>query len=348
MTKEHIRMKGSLDLVAILGNKVYSEDLPTWVPNWFSGDTWSNPRAACLVPASNYPGQAHLAKYTTTPQRYEALAATRGWPLWDAAAKTKPAFKIQDHQILKVKGLILGTIADCSRTHRRERLRHGYDATPPAWLADRGSQSEALWDLLSLFSRGANDDPSSREDPYFQGLFGTASRRIRTDVYWWVVFAVDPGEISSLIKWIQLNANFLIFNEKISKLLLGDGLDKSYFFAKIFRLVGWIKLLELLGLERLSSRRHLADKPGYADKLSKMTEVIKLGMRLAYGTFGLAWVDEKAKSGDRIAILTGCSIPVVLRDRRQGGYSLIGDAIVAKAMAGERMDEAKCKYLKIY
>ncbi len=67
--------------------------------------------------------------------------------------------------------------------------------------------------------------------------------------------------------------------------------------------------------------------------LNRMQKILDLGMRLATchgdGDLGtvLAWIDPMARPGDMIGMLKGCSIPVVLRRRQQGGWNIVGDAI---------------------
>lgn len=48
-----------------------------------------------------------------------------------------------------------------------------------------------------------------------------------------------------------------------------------------------------------------------------------LGMRLACGDFGIGWVNERAQPGDKVALLLGCSVPVVLRQYGDDGYSTL-------------------------
>ena len=76
-----------------------------------------------------------------------------------------------------------------------------------------------------------------------------------------------------------------------------------------------------------------------------LEKVLDLNMRLSTTEKGhLGWVVDKAKAGDKIALLLGCSVPVILRARPEGGWYLIGDAIIHgimnfEAFAGVNIDD---------
>ncbi|PMD48906.1 hypothetical protein L207DRAFT_376933, partial [Hyaloscypha variabilis F] len=49
----------------------------------------------------------------------------------------------------------------------------------------------------------------------------------------------------------------------------------------------------------------------------------------------VGWAHPLALPGDHIYILSGCTIPIVLRSRKEGGFVLVGDAYVQGIMEGE-------------
>ena len=72
------------------------------------------------------------------------------------------------------------------------------------------------------------------------------------------------------------------------------------------------------------------------------------GMRLSFTRQGkLGWFRKWVQPGDEVAIVPGCDLPLVLRARPQGGYSLIGECIIPGLMFGEAMpytkDDKECK-----
>jgi len=52
----------------------------------------------------------------------------------------------------------------------------------------------------------------------------------------------------------------------------------------------------------------------------------------------------QSRPGDQIALLAGCSVPIILRERERGqpeaGYTLVGEAYVHGIMDGEAWDES--------
>ncbi len=70
-----------------------------------------------------------------------------------------------------------------------------------------------------------------------------------------------------------------------------------------------------------------------------LESILKFNMRLSVTQEGyLGWVDEKARAGHRVALLLGCSVPVVVRPRAGGGWHLVGDAIIPGFMDGEGLE----------
>jgi hypothetical protein len=49
----------------------------------------------------------------------------------------------------------------------------------------------------------------------------------------------------------------------------------------------------------------------------------------------IGWAYPKVRPGDHVCILTGCSVPVILRRREEGGFNLLGDGYFEGMMKGE-------------
>ncbi|QDS72150.1 hypothetical protein FKW77_004359 [Venturia effusa] len=58
---------------------------------------------------------------------------------------------------------------------------------------------------------------------------------------------------------------------------------------------------------------------------------------LAQGKYK-GWVDSDARVGDKVALLLGCTVPVILRPRVGGGYRLVGDSVIKGLMYGEGLE----------
>lgn len=67
-------------------------------------------------------------------------------------------------------------------------------------------------------------------------------------------------------------------------------------------------------------------------------EAFKMGMRLGETTHGkVGWFTQYARPNDVVALVLGCSVPVVLRKLEDGTYMLVGDSIIDGIMQGEAM-----------
>jgi hypothetical protein len=53
----------------------------------------------------------------------------------------------------------------------------------------------------------------------------------------------------------------------------------------------------------------------------------------------VGWAHNRAEPGDRIYLLPGCSVPIILRCRVNGGYTVVGYAYVEGVMGGEIMEQ---------
>lgn len=63
------------------------------------------------------------------------------------------------------------------------------------------------------------------------------------------------------------------------------------------------------------------------------------------------WVDSQAKVGDKVALLLGCTVPVVLRPRVGDGYEFVGDTIIYQLMEGEGLRDVNIEeldYIDLY
>lgn len=71
-------------------------------------------------------------------------------------------------------------------------------------------------------------------------------------------------------------------------------------------------------------------------------EVLQDNMRFMKTKRGhLGWAADNAKQGDKIFVLKGCSVPVLLRARPEGGYTVVGDAYVHWIMKGEAVRDGQ-------
>ncbi|KAE8447302.1 hypothetical protein EG329_010860 [Mollisiaceae sp. DMI_Dod_QoI] len=84
---------------------------------------------------------------------------------------------------------------------------------------------------------------------------------------------------------------------------------------------------------------------------STLAPVLEDNMRFMTTKKGyVGWSHINAIRGDYICILAGCSVPVILRAREDGGFHIVGDAYVGGIMDGEvlKMEDMKWEQLDIH
>lgn len=104
------------------------------------------------------------------------------------------------------------------------------------------------------------------------------------------------------------------------------------------------------------------DNPALLKRYSKRLQSVIWGRRLGRTEKHkfLTLVPQKASEGDLICIIFGVSVPVVLRERKEGGFLLVGESYVHSMMDGEafevwrkdneerKQNEVKYDYFELY
>jgi hypothetical protein len=82
--------------------------------------------------------------------------------------------------------------------------------------------------------------------------------------------------------------------------------------------------------------------------LKDLLKPLKARLRLMFSASGrVGWVTSTAMRGDKLCLLQGCSVVVVIRPRSDGVYTIVGDAFVDNVMSGELMLEAAFRWYPI-
>lgn len=215
---------------------------------------------------------------------------------------------------LQVKGILLGTIEAGSGTISEQEAPGtllGKSCKPPSWFKTSLDHFAALRNVLRLIMTGSHKLRELDRDLYYRYLYdGGLTQFTSLQAY------------PETRNWLKRYGSFRIFGTELSTLL------KSSSSVRI------LPVTDRSPKEKLE--RQKAEEAS-KEESSIVADVLAMDMRLAYGTFGLGWVDKNARPGDTITVVRGCSVPMVLRERAEGGYTVIGDAIVYKAMHGEKM-----------
>jgi hypothetical protein len=83
--------------------------------------------------------------------------------------------------------------------------------------------------------------------------------------------------------------------------------------------------------------------------LPDLAYMIESGVRLMLTDRGhIGWAHPRWRTGDALYLLKGCSVPVILRPRAEGGFLVVGDAYIQGLMNGEAVKDAVESWVEVY
>lgn len=160
---------------------------------------------------------------------------------------------------------------------------------------------------------------------------------------------------------IHISTYIYAFSDPLPAAFSVMTLNKDAAREKYPDVVSWFENNELFTIRGKTMREMMDATKGFStygdedrgyEGLAILESILKFNMRLSVTQAGyLAWTDEKARAGDRVALLLGCSVPVILRPRAEGGWQLVGDAIIPGLMNGEgleNIDVDELEYISLH
>ena len=76
--------------------------------------------------------------------------------------------------------------------------------------------------------------------------------------------------------------------------------------------------------------------------------MIECGMRLMLTDRGhIGWAHPRWRTGDALYLLKGCSVPVILTPRAEGGLLVVGDAHIQGLMNGEAVKDVVESWVEV-
>jgi hypothetical protein len=307
----------SLDLVPFLGCGCDDlSDLPSWTPSWFQLDQRSSQRQ--LKYLAHGKAQTGSKKHGIMGHRYAAAGQTMA--------------KVQiSNEVLHSHGFQFDEVDGLTHTFSEVgqplSIRNMSRFVPETnWYKDDGYLTSATFKALSL---GLDQDPSS----WFRLGDGTPLLRESIQV---PPFEKDLKSETSLLQspcGRSLGIGFSRREEHraLTTLdLLAHGIEHEP-RGRIIPLRSWEE----------ARNSPLADS-FYVEMVKTVQETLKADMRYMTTKKGyVGWAHDKAEQGDAIFLLAGCSVPVILRARAEGGYTVVGDAYVQGIMDGEVVEEGQ-------
>jgi hypothetical protein len=307
----------SLDVIAFLGNwgdhKTGSSS--SWMPSWL-----------VALPSSERPykyltGEMQFRKGKTRWRHYE-ICPVQLRSKWQASLDSKPIFNY-DSGCLTVKGRIFDILKGLSSTYGglagstsatdTIEVQNSYKADPFALSGYLSGISEpdaavlnALYYLLSYLANSEDVGSTSSKSALVEYLQFTNCLPPQS----YVCRDDEEPPDTRVMAWFHQNQNFNILGKTLNE---------------------WKRLAT-----RHTSPVPLSYKARPVEAEAILQTILQWGMRLSVSKRGyLGWAVERARAGDSIAILLGCTVPVVLRPYAEGGWYVVGDAIIYGIMEGE-------------
>ncbi|KAJ2974687.1 hypothetical protein NUW58_g8576 [Xylaria curta] len=222
-----------------------------------------------------------------------------------------PSFRIQGQAII-AKGFFLGTVADCSPTlseARESGLPKGELIQLRAWK--RNSKNERLF---------FGPEPTATMRTLCWLLIDITMPRMKhrrpgTHLYTLLYTLLNKKE--TIIEHAPLLMQWLNFCEAQSFKINGK------------RLVAYFSMKSSVPLSP-------SDREQLEEDCRAIQKNLRADMRLGCTDAGeIGWFHHNTRVGDQTAILLGSNMPCVLRQRSEGGYTIVGQCIIDGVMKGE-------------
>ncbi|UPL03094.1 hypothetical protein LCI18_014028 [Fusarium solani-melongenae] len=220
--------------------------------------------------------------------------------VWAASGSSRPCVSPKD-TYLEVKGTVIDTIRGCSATYDERKLEGTLKSGCREESCSKSISIDRFHQCFS-FIDGPNGIVHRRER-FFAGI----SRALAA--------ATPNKQLSDMVEWISCPLN--------ASLTIGGHSLREWFELGQNRWLNWTRLRCEKELDAIYASAHVK-------------KVLQRGMRLGETVKGrVGWFTEYARSGDKVAILAGCSVPVVLRPlMSEKRYMIVGDSIIMGRMKG--------------
>ena len=314
MAKSRIVCTRSLDIICLKSFSQSNEwNLPSWTPDWLKlGENFPDRMIEYLC------GRSPKIFVSSETARFGGRTETA----FTASSNSTASFRIQG-SLLKTRGIIFDTIDGLSSAYNLDldvKVAPVHDdisqSTTPSGNAYGSKEMlfKSLFQTMSDFS--FKNVPLDHHEDYknvFTGLM-TSSMQKR----------LDQSRFGNLIVWLDQNQDFLIDGQALQAYLTGTASQAKNRFKRF--------------LDKVT------DKGAEADVAEAVRVVIESGVRIMTTERGFVGrAHPAARKGDVLALLAGCSFPVILRpgvgnDRQ---FQVIGDAWVQGIMFGKMWEEAR-------
>lgn len=344
--RDWITTHQSLDIISFAplfhDSQSKARGLPSWAPDWnATQEAHAIQRCRSPVPLMvSQSTKSHIGNLRPMDQLKVPLNA----PTYAAAGSTTPQWDFSESgQVLRVQGLILDMIDGLTgmsglKGSCMESLEAMIQPTSPfnclADLESGVSSSRAIdkqYGGLDVVGEIMRDDVlmslvAGRADDYLH--YKADHRRLNAELRA-TLRSVEPSQDkhtdlqSGFLAWLQLNAGFKVCSRPLGALLSVDTIRKDH--------VRDVKQ---------PPERPCQKEGTFLRRFHTATAPHAWNMRLVVtkqGYVGLAPRD--ARKGDLVCILSGYSVPAVLRRKEDGSFQFVGESYMQGFMEGQALED---------
>jgi len=305
MTESAIISKRSLDLILLRQPSTALPDLPTWCLDYLHLDT--------------HPFSASMLKYVNgTDTRHRRGVVLARWLTTGNSYATRTSAQFQADGILQCQGWQLGTINGLGRVVG-DALTAPFPQHDPTLTCDAADTDltpfDAVCRLLLLYGMRT----SFSDLPALLLALWTPTRQLLAKV-------TQSDDAAYVKRWLHANGALVLRGRKLRDWVVSW---RTLYDTPRHGTTGlwqWVCEVARKGFVLFDTTR-----------MNTVATVLREGMRLCTLTDdGVGWATPNARLGDKVFLLRGCSVPVVLRhvlgDGR--GFHFVGHAYVDGVMDG--------------
>lgn len=315
MTNSYFSSKGSLDIILADPQKTSTSSLPTWCPDYFNID------AKRL--------DLNFVRYLSGEDERHRLGKKQ--PLWSATdgsiAVAGQSFEILPDDTLRVVAVQLGNIDGVMATYETFSQEPGQGTWRPTGLEAKKKPANVCPDATNNRHQSTFDAIARMLliycDKYTEYTKASHVPNLLFSSFFKLYKASGANEDDQIVyEWLEKNQDFKMHGKTLH----------SHCLYNVRQIVGnWFKAI--------SPTAHMTTPLDFPYLVPIIAQIVREKLHFVTLQQGhIGWADRHAEVKDEIWMISGCSVPVVLR-RQPGGfdkYSVIGRAYIDGFMDGSK------------
>jgi hypothetical protein len=296
----------SLDIIPVLAPFSDRSLLPSWCPNWFALDKSSRQTGYLLRKSPILSRWSKLLCEDRIPHR-----STVG-----TEAKFTVAKDGLNNDFVRLNGFLLDHIATIIHSHvgNGEGVSVAADPALPGTSETNPYGTEAHLVTIIAKSLACGGFLFEHYQDFLRDIYEYWGESCQDS---WFLTATDvTDDYEYARRWVRAAGSLLIQGRSVKEWINRHPFDAGF----------------VERCQEYAKHRAAANIVTYL-AMAKSEGVAFMSTRGGY----VGWAYNGAEPGDNIYLLAGCSVPVILRPRAAGGYTILGYALVQGVMDGEIM-----------